>query len=263
MIKQFFELNKSWSRGIDRLFVRSRGTGLREEFLENLPADAVVADVGGGKKPVFLVEGRDKDGVSAYEGFDIDLDELKQAEDLYHAIHVVDLTKPVDEAYRGRFTNIFCISTLEHVTDDTVAMQNLAGMLQDGGELYIKVPYKFAIFAMLNRVMPQEAKRKILHYIFPDKIGDGFPVYYKGCRLTAMKNAQTHGLRISRTNKHYTSSYFMFFLPFYLVWRLGTVIQYVVDRDYCESFEVILKKQGDASSSGTAADDCHATAGQH
>jgi len=248
MIKKFFEINKSWSQGIDRIFVRSRATVLREEFLENLPADAVVADVGGGKKPIFLVEGRDKHSVSAYEGFDIDLDELKQAEDLYHAIHVIDLTKPVDAACLGRFTHIFCISTLEHVTDDKVAMQNLAGMLQDGGKIYIKVPYKYAIFAMLNTVMPQELKRKILHYIFPNKIGDGFPVYYMGCRLSAMKdNGHANGLRISRTNKHYTSTYFMFFLPFYLIWRVATVVQLAIDQDYCESFEVVLEKQGDAS----------------
>lgn len=247
MIKKFLELNKSWSQGIDRLFVQSRGTVLREEFLENLPADAVVADVGGGKKPIFLVEGRDKDDVSAYEGFDIDLDELKQAEDLYHAIHVIDLTKPIDKAYRGRFTHIFCINTLEHVAEDKVAMQNLAAMLQDGGKLYIKVPYKYAIFAILNRVIPQEMKKKILHYIFPNKIGDGFPAYYMGCSLAAVEeNGHAYGLGIKETNKHYTSTYFMFFLPFYLIWRLATVFQSRFDRGYCESFEVVLAKQGDA-----------------
>jgi len=244
MIKKFFAWNVRISRYIDSKLYSNSSRDLLDHFVEKFDPSDRVADVGGGKKPVLGVLRDGNFPVSQYDGFDIDIEELEQARTLYSNVHVVDLTESLRDEHRNKYSKILCKSTLEHVTDDATAFNNLVDMLEDGGELYIKAPCKSAIFARLNRILPNEFKRRMLHFIFPEKVGDGFPAYYKGCSIPEMKQkAARHNMTLQASNKHMASSYFMFFVPLYFLWRLITVPQILFNKNHCENFEIVFKKQ--------------------
>jgi len=136
-------------------------------------------------------------------------------------------------------------------------MRNIASLLKPGGRAYVKAPYRFAVFAILNRVLPVRFKNRIMHYLFPGKSGDGFPAFYDGCSPSAMlANAATCGLEPAGQQRVYYSTYFTFFVPSYLVWRAISLLQYALDRDYCEAFELVLVKHaaGDGGETGQSAD---------
>lgn len=239
----FIRANKALCYRLENLLAPVPNAGFRDAFIASIPKGAFVADVGGGKKPLFTPQ----DGLRAsitYEGLDYDADELAAAPDgFYDATHVVDITTP-PAALAGRYDFIICRNTLEHVTDAPGAMAGLSDLLAADGRLYIKAPCRHALFARLNIVLPEGLKRRLLFFISPSKIGDGFPAYYLGCDPGSIaNNAQAVGL-LAKTSaeRNYRSSYFTFFLPVYLVWRLITAAQYMLQRNYCESFEIVLEK---------------------
>lgn len=229
---------------MDRLFYRSDDMAMLKEFLTSVePADGV-ADVGGGKKPAKKFFPTRLGGHALYDGYDMDLDELRQAKHEYSEIYWIDLVKPDFESSK-QYEKVICVSTLEHVTDTRVAIQNLAKMLKPGGKLYIKVPCKLALFAQLNLLLPGDLKKRLLHFVFPHKRGDGFPAYYNDCLPSKfMESALLSGLQVEadKLNKTYYSTYFTFFFPFYIIWRAATLAQILLFKDYCESFEIVLCK---------------------
>lgn len=245
MIRRFLDWNKAICQRVDSALIGDNDDqSLLKAFLSDISGQDDVADVGGGKKPAkVLLEMKDPVGAT-YDGFDLDLSELQQAQQNYSAVYAVDITD-IDPRHGQKYDRVICKSTLEHVLDAEGAMAGLTSLLRDGGQLYIGVPYRYAVFAVLNRLLPNETKRKVLHYIFPNKAGDGFPAYYLDCRLSDLaENAARNGLRIApgKVNKIYSSSYFTFFVPLYLLWRMVTAVQYTFDRDYCERFEVVFEK---------------------
>lgn len=244
IVTRAIDANKKLSRRIDAALVRGARSVLRE-FVSEIEESDFVADVGGGKKPAKLLLGLDGPIGCRYDGFDLDLNELVQAGSLYSSVHALDVTK-VDEQFHGQYHKVICKSTLEHVLDAEKAMSGLSSMLRDGGRLYISVPHRYAAFAVLNRLLPNETKRRMLHYIFPNKAGDGFPAYYLCCTIADMeRNAAAEGLSLvsGSVNKHYSSTYFMFFVPIFLLWRAVTAMQYLLYEGYCERFEMIFEKK--------------------
>lgn len=248
MIRWFIDLNKRLSSSLDSLLPQESGKSVYQDLLDSIRPGDAIADIGGGKKPARILLGfGGKEDYRLYDGFDIDMEELDQARDLYTNVYQLDITKDVGR-FMGVYDKVICKSTLEHVLDEEAAMRGLASLLKDGGELYIMVPYRYACFAMLNRVLPNDLKKRILHYLFPNKVGDGFPAYYLNCTASKMReSAEKAGLSFDGINKFYYSTYFTFFFPFYLVWRAITGIQYLFDRDYCERFEILFKKESAAS----------------
>lgn len=249
MIRRFINLNKRLCSSLETLLPQESGKSIYPKLVEDIKPGDAIADIGGGKKPARILLGfGGKEDYRLYDGFDIDMDELDQARDLYTNVYQLDITKDVG-AFRGVYDKVICKSTLEHVLDEDAAMRGLASLLKDGGELYIMVPYRYACFAVLNRLLPNEFKKRLLHYLFPNKIGDGFPAYYLNCTASSMReSAEKAGLQFDGLNKFYFSTYFTFFFPFYLVWRLITGVQYLVDRDYCERFEILFRKDPIAAS---------------
>lgn len=244
MIRPFLNANIAISRKLDSMFGPEDGRPLLKKFLSGLESTDEVADVGGGKKPVVTLMGDIEIDVARYDGFDIDINELEQAKHIYTDIFVLDLTKPAEaEQFANRYDKIICVSTLEHVQDTRSALKVLGKMLKPGGSLYVKIPNRRAVFAFLNRYIPNEAKRKMMHYVFPQKSGDGFVAYYdQGVPSKMVAGAQDAELELVEMNKFYRSTYFYFFVPAYLAWRFITLFQ-MLDKDYCESFEMIFRKR--------------------
>lgn len=242
MIRQFINANvraAQWIEGV--LGFNADDSIILRDLFASLEPGKRVADVGGGKKPAKAIIGATLPADTVYDGFDISLDELEIAKDQYTNIFQLDLTQP-NTLPDHKYDVIICLNTLEHVTDARASLETLIGMLNDGGTLYLKLPSRQAMFARLNLLLPNALKRKILHAVFPHKSGDGFPAYYD--QSTPDKIAAICadlGLSVQEKNLVKFSSYFTFFLPLYLVWRLVTLIQNAVLADYCESFELRLR----------------------
>jgi SAM-dependent methyltransferase len=244
MLREFINLNKNLSNRIDRIISNKSDQFLLRQFIKTFRSSDVVADVGGGKKPIITLV-KQKFAYQKYDGIDYDAEELLLApRGLYDETHTVDVTRPPAHLY-GRYDKIICCNTLEHVTDGPAAILGLARLLKPGGECYIKVPCRHAMFARLNRNVPERIKRLLLFFLFPDKKTDGFPAFYIDCSIARMtQNAKRAGLALhGEPSRFYYSSYFTFFFPFYLAWRSVTLFQYLSSSDYCESFEIVLKKE--------------------
>lgn len=242
-MRKFIDWNVRLSRKCEALLrFNSNDSIILRALLEGLDDNLRVADVGGGKKPAKRIIGATLKSGTTYDGFDISLEELTQARDQYSGIFQLDLTSPASQP-SDKYDVIICLNTLEHVTDAAASIATLSKMLNNGGTLYLKLPSRHAMFEELNLVLPNEFKRKMLHAIFPQKIGDGFPAYYDKStptKITAICNKL--GLDLQDKNLVKFSSYFTFFFPLYLVWRLITMVQNLVISDYCESFELRFVK---------------------
>lgn len=244
MFANFFSYNEKVCSSLDRRFVRDTENAYLENFLAEIRPEYLVADVGGGKQPARLKYPVHARNVSAYEGLDIDDTELRLAPPgTYTRTRVVDITDVPEEIF-GTYDRIICRNTLEHVLSMDLALRGLAAMLKPGGKLYIKTTCRFALYARVNRILPENLKRKVLFYLFPKKSGDGFPAYYDRCTIWEISDlASRHGLVAKdQANRMYYSSYFSFLVPVYAIWRVVTGVQAITNQEYCERFELVFER---------------------
>lgn len=144
---------------------------------------------------------------------------------------------------------VICRTTMEHVQNTAAAMRGLASTLAPGGRAALLIPCRNTLFARLNLLLPERLKLKLLAFFHADKGRDGhdgFPAYYDQCtpsKLAAL--TREAGLEVELVNPHWTSNYFRFFLPLYLVWRGWSVIaRNLLGPDFCENFIMVLRKPG-------------------
>jgi 2-polyprenyl-6-hydroxyphenyl methylase/3-demethylubiquinone-9 3-methyltransferase len=201
--------------------------------------EASVADVGGGKTPFFLPEEVRRRGL-VVTGVDIDAAELDAAPSFAYSRTIVSAL----EECRGFEDHDFVIaqSVLEHVQDGRKAMVGISSLLRPGGTAVTFCPNRRAWFARLNLLLPERMKRTILFSVFPSKRErQGFPANYDGCTPGEMEeNMRRAGIRPVEIKYYFVSSYFMFFVPLYLFWRLATypMMRFWPHR-YCETFIVV------------------------
>jgi SAM-dependent methyltransferase len=242
--QRVFRANRFLSEHFDRLFSKrlkgwSCGKLQPQEYIKN---GMTVADIGGGKKPFLKRDEMQSLGIT-YVGLDIDPQELRAAPPgAYSHTKVIDLTS-LPESYRPNFDLIICMNTLEHVRDADAALGALIVMLKPGGRCYLQVPCRKALFARLNRVLGEKFKRRLLHYVFPAKSGDGFPAFYdKATPGDYCAIIKKRGAMVETVSVNYWSSYFSKIFPLYVIWRLLSILQLVFSNDYCEKFGIIFSK---------------------
>lgn len=213
-------------------------------FNKYVKKDSKIADVGGGKKPIKNLFDQTKiSNEIVYDGYDISKKELEIARNKYTNFYKINLVK-TNNKFAKKYDLIICLNTLEHLNDVTKGIKNITLMVKDEGRIYLKVPCKHAIFAKLNLILPNKLKNKIMHWIFPDKIGDGFPAFYdKVTPIEIIKIFRKEGFLLEEYSYVKWSSYFTFLFPLYFIWRIITLIQNLIIKDYCESFEMIFYKK--------------------
>ncbi|WP_175265818.1 class I SAM-dependent methyltransferase [Methanothrix thermoacetophila] len=127
--------------------------------------DWVVYDIGGGKNPYVTIDMKSKLNLHII-GVDINENELNTAPlGVYDKKIVADITK-----YEGTCDGdlAVCLAVLEHVQNVEAALRGINSCLKRGGLCVIFVPSKNAIYAKINRILPQDLKKKILFSIFPN-----------------------------------------------------------------------------------------------
>jgi trans-aconitate methyltransferase len=189
------------------------------EMLETIPLKSTIYDVGCGKNPAISLEKKQKLKAKII-GIDLSENELLQAP-----------TGALDNCieaniceFRGQNDGdlLICQALLEHVPDVSAAFAAMSSILHKGGIALIFVPSKNAVFARLNILLPQRVKQFLLYNIFPNTRRDqGFPSFYNRCTPGDFRMlAAEHGFEVDEIRTYYKSSYFSFFFPIYLVWRL-------------------------------------------
>jgi 2-polyprenyl-6-hydroxyphenyl methylase/3-demethylubiquinone-9 3-methyltransferase len=208
-----------------------------------LKEDMVVYDVGAGKKPYASPELKRSKNLKVI-GLDIDGGELAKApEGSYDETLVADISE-----FRGRGDGdlIICQTVLEHVENTEKAFRALASILTPSRLALILVPSRHALFAKLNKVLPQELKRRILFYLYPYRAShSGFRSYYDKCSPEEFrKMAEDNGFEIVEENKYFLTGYFRFFFPLHFLLRLWKVAHYFLNSDTAtEVFSYVLRKR--------------------
>ena len=208
-----------------------------------LQAGSTVIDIGGGKNPYI---GPDKKSCLQLHvvGLDVDATELAQAPPgAYDATICADIQR-----YRGNGDAdvVICQSLLEHVENVSMAFAAIASMLKPGGKALIFVPSRNALFARLNLLLPENLKRRLLFTIFPStRRSQGFKSYYDQCTPAAFKSlAQKNGLIVAEARLYFISSYFSFFFPAYLLWRIWILLFRAISGEQsAETFSMVLIRQ--------------------
>lgn len=192
----------------------------------------------GGKSPLFSAQDVIEKRLSIL-GVDIDQEELDAAPAGAYARAVcADIT-----CFRGNADADVVIvqSLLEHVADNAAGMKGIASLCKPGGRIFTFCPNRRAWFAMINRTLPERIKRAVLYAVYPHtRENQGFPAFYDRCTPSEIREAmEAAGLRVERIEPYFISSYFMFFFPLYLLWRMTTApLMKLWPMSFCETFVV-------------------------
>jgi 2-polyprenyl-6-hydroxyphenyl methylase/3-demethylubiquinone-9 3-methyltransferase len=167
----------------------------------------------------------------------------------YQELIVADICE-----YRGNgsYQLAICQSLLEHVKDTEQALQGIASLLASGGRAVIFVPCRNAWYARINMLLPERLKRAVLFALFPKARGrQGFPAYYNRCtpkEFIAMATLQ--GLVVAHVQSYYCSSYFSFFTPLHIFWRIVTLgLRRIYGDQVAETFVMVLDRPATSQSS--------------
>lgn len=211
-------------------------------MLDKIPVGSTVYDVGCGKNPAISIEVKKRIQAKVI-GIDLSESELLQAPD-----GALDNSIGADIChYCGQEDGdlLLCQALLEHVPDVEAAFVSMASILRKNGVALIFVPSRNAIFARLNILLPQRIKLFLLHNIFPTTRRDqGFPSFYNRCTPRDFRIlASQYGFEVEEIRTYYKSSYFSFFFPLYLVWRLWIVLFEKLDHEQAaETFCMKLRR---------------------
>jgi 2-polyprenyl-6-hydroxyphenyl methylase/3-demethylubiquinone-9 3-methyltransferase len=204
----------------------------------------LVYDVGGGKHPNISRE-RKRELALRIIGLDADSGEMRAAPaGYYDGTICADITQ-----YRraGDADLVVCDALLEHVYDTNAALQGIASILKTGGAALLFVPSRRAVYAWMNRLLPQSWKRWLLFRIYPERRPlQGFPAYYDRCtpgEITIL--ARRCGLQVESLRSYFHSDYFTFFFPLHVVWRVWQLcFRGVCGEEAAETMAVVLRKVG-------------------
>lgn len=207
-----------------------------------LTGNMTIYDIGGGKNP-YLNPDKKKILRAKVVGLDIDMEELLQAPSgSYDEIICADITK-----FQGHREAdlVICQAVLEHVQDVEIAFKSISNILKPGGLAILFVPSRVAVFARLNLILPQNLKKFLLYKFYPgSRKCQGFPSYYNKCTPNDFKNlANSNNFKLKDARFYYVSSYFSFFFPAYLGWRIWILIfHFFFKEQAAETFSVVLQK---------------------
>lgn len=251
VIRKFIDQQMALSNKFDNLFMPKKFLidgnqdyikNILPAMLEKIPLHSTVYDVGCGKNPAISIE--DKQRLQAkIIGID-----LSKAELLKAPPGTLDSSIEADLCnYSGQGDGdlLLCQALLEHVPNVEAAFGSMSSILRKGGVALIFVPSRNAVFARLNLLLSQRLKLLLLYGIFPSSRRDqGFPSFYNRCtphdfRLLAAQ----YGFVVEEIRTYYKSSYFSFFFPLYMIWRLWIFLfEKVNSEQSSETFYLKLKR---------------------
>jgi SAM-dependent methyltransferase len=157
-----------------------------DTLIRALPNDAVVLDLGGGRRCVYAKYVEPPGRVSLV-AVDISEEELSLNRDVSET-HVADVAAGLPMATES-VDLILSRALLEHVADVSTSIQHMARVLKPGHVALHLVPCRYSLFGTAARILPFGPTVRLLHRVMPWTRGQvEFPVYYDHCYPRALEN---------------------------------------------------------------------------
>jgi ubiquinone/menaquinone biosynthesis C-methylase UbiE len=173
----------------------------------------LVLDIGCGKQ-CFLAS-RDI-GEKKVICLDIQLNQLIANRDADHLIAGNALAIPLADHC---IDIVISRSFIEHLPSVEGFFQEAYRVLRKGGYLVSFFPCKFAVFAIINQLLPSYLAKKVLQHFLEPEEELGFKAYYDKCYFQGIQGIlEKNGFsQINIIDYHFSSAYFEFFLPLFLI----------------------------------------------
>ncbi len=207
-VRWFIDINKKCFEAVAKLFPNTKisiDKYYSEYVRENLRDNITILDIGGGKTWHFREQRKNFSGLRVI-ALDPSEKELSYNHDVDEKIIFamgIDARAPLDDNSVDIVTSHM---VLEHIPNNNYTMREISRILKPGGKFISAFPCKFAIFAIINQMLPNWLARKILFAIHPNA--------RFGCEFKFAFN-------------YNQSWYFSFFLPFGLIALAWDLLMYI------------------------------------
>ena len=174
-----------------------------------------ILDIGAGRESQYVPLIRDR-AEKYLIGMDVDGGEISRNKALDRAI-VADACAPFDLP-PASVDLALAKSVVEHLPDVQQFLRNVHQVLAPQGRLVVFFPGRNAPFAIINRILPESVKDRLLNALVPGHDGIvGFKTYYDNTVYSAFSAAlqSTGFVKEDERVSYFSSSYFAFFLPVY------------------------------------------------
>ena len=211
-----------------------------------LPSTKRVIDAGAGAAWCFPIEYKAYFGLTLI-GVDIDPDEMARNPALDQRV-VGDVCASLN-VENGAVDLITSYSGVEHFPDNAAFLRNCHKALRPGGRWIGQFPSRYASFAILNRLIPEGLKQRLLKSLRPDAADHlGFKAHYDRTHYSAFrKMAEEAGFLVEYWHPGYFHFYFAFFTPLYLLSLFSGLLRMAFGtRDFATYNLFILRKLGPA-----------------
>lgn len=201
-----------------------------------------VIDLGSGRHPSISAAEKRRLGLHVI-GVDVSREELDAAPPASWDEMVCDSAETFVRP--GEADLVISRALVEHVPNPVSMFRSVHASLKPGGETLHFIPNRNALFAVLNRMLPHEAKRKLLYTLYPMSRNHlGFRAYYRRCSPAAIRTLLGGiGFRDVTVTPYFSSNYFVALFPAHAAmvsWQVA--MQQLGAEELCESFVVHARK---------------------
>jgi len=208
----FFDWNRRIALRIEGWYLRGLNmeSAYKQAIQELTDADSLILDAGAGKRCFYK-----RDGMRIV-GADVLWSDLAQNSELGFAV-AANLSAGIPFRPES-FDAITACYFLEHIPEPERFVREAASVLKPGGKIFMLFPCRYALFAVLNRIIPNRWTVALLRRFQKNSEG-GFPASYSKCWPNGMRKVlEQNGFRVVRqTVCHYQAFYYSSFLPLYLL----------------------------------------------
>lgn len=203
----------------------------------------VVIDVGGGKKCPFA-KYRNPVASPRILCIDVSAEEMQYNHDVDGKI-VANLMHGLPFGDEN-VDLIVSRSVLEHLDNLSSFIVDAKRVLKKDGYLIHLFPSKFALFAIINQMLPAPLSRRLLYFFLPNTKGIcGFPALYDKCYYSAMSRLlKSRGFTVvDIVTSYYQSRYFDFFAPAFLVSGLYEIMAEIANVKNLGAYLLVVAKK--------------------
>lgn len=226
-LRAMIDANVHWCQATEQRFRlpsdKTLWQGFEDEaatLIRALPDEAVVLDLGGGRRCVYA-GAVDPPGRVRLIAIDISAAELAMNRDVAET-HAADVATglPMPD---GSVDLILSRALLEHVDGVRAAVQHMARVLKPGGLAFHIIPCRYSLFGTAARLLPFGPLLRLTHKVMPStRDGIGFEVHYDHCYPQALeRDFRAAGFRDVQMQLTWACpGYFTAFYPLFLTHAL-------------------------------------------